>query len=134
MNTVTEFNVGRFCLSEDECIAQGINFTGYERGVSDAAQAFALNARQRPALPTVDELAQEIRRVDGKHTLGAGALAEKLHEWLSQRPADDRIARLEGLLGLAVGTLNACQPRSNLPSAWDVLHNTIDAIKAELKQ
>jgi hypothetical protein len=41
---VTAFNVGSFCLSEDECIAQGINFAAYERGVSDAADAFLRNA------------------------------------------------------------------------------------------
>ncbi len=40
---VTEFNVGRWCLSEDECIAQGISFEAYERGVADAAAAFARN-------------------------------------------------------------------------------------------
>jgi hypothetical protein len=40
---VTEFNVGRWCLSEEECIAQDINFAAYERGVSDAAKAFSGN-------------------------------------------------------------------------------------------
>lgn len=40
---VTEFNVGRFCKSEDECIAQGIDFAAYERGVADAATAFGRN-------------------------------------------------------------------------------------------
>lgn len=33
----------------------------------------------------VDELAQEIRRVDGNHDLGAGALAEALMPFLSSR-------------------------------------------------
>lgn len=33
----------------------------------------------------VDELAQLIRKVDGKHTLGAGALAEHIAEWLAIR-------------------------------------------------
>jgi hypothetical protein len=37
---VTKFNVGSFCLSEDECIAQKISFAAYERGVSDAADVF----------------------------------------------------------------------------------------------
>jgi hypothetical protein len=41
---VTPYNVGRWCLSEDECIAQGIDFAAYERGVADAAAAFARNA------------------------------------------------------------------------------------------
>lgn len=40
---VTEFNVGRWCLSEDDCIAGGIDFSAYERGVSDAATAFSRN-------------------------------------------------------------------------------------------
>ena len=43
MLTVTAFNVGRFCLSEDDCIAQGIDFSAYERGVADAAEAFSRN-------------------------------------------------------------------------------------------
>ncbi|CAN7192336.1 hypothetical protein [Acidovorax sp. LjRoot117] len=34
---------------------------------------------------TVDDLAQEIRRVDGAHSLGAGALAEALILWLQAR-------------------------------------------------
>ena len=40
---VTEFNVGRWCLSEDDCIEQGIDFAAYERGVADAATAFGRN-------------------------------------------------------------------------------------------
>lgn len=40
---VTEFNVGRWCLGEDDCIAQGIDFPAYERGVADAAKAFGRN-------------------------------------------------------------------------------------------
>jgi hypothetical protein len=35
---------------------------------------------------TVDDLAQEIRRVDGNHNLGAGALAEALMPFLAARP------------------------------------------------
>lgn len=36
----------------------------------------------RTHLPSQDLLAAEIRRVDGQHRLGAGALAERLHAWL----------------------------------------------------
>ncbi|NYT67939.1 hypothetical protein [Pusillimonas noertemannii] len=36
------------------------------------------------ALLNVDDLAQEIRRVDGKHDLGAGALAEALLPFIEQ--------------------------------------------------
>lgn len=42
---VTEFNVGRFVLSEDDCRAEGLDFRAYERGVSDAAVAFARNKK-----------------------------------------------------------------------------------------
>lgn len=31
----------------------------------------------------IDSLAQEIRRVDGAHSLGAGALSEALQPWLA---------------------------------------------------
>jgi hypothetical protein len=40
----------------------------------------------------VDELAQEIRRVDGNHDLGAGALAEALMPWI-QSLVEDRAER-----------------------------------------
>ena len=36
-------NVGQWCMSEDECRAAGIDFAAYERGVSDAAEAFGRN-------------------------------------------------------------------------------------------
>ncbi len=35
-------------------------------------------------LPSIDEIAQQIRIIDGNHTMGAGAIAEQLHEWLSK--------------------------------------------------
>jgi hypothetical protein len=38
---------------------------------------------------TVDELAQEIRRVDGDNSLGAGALAEALMPFLTRTPAPE---------------------------------------------
>jgi hypothetical protein len=41
VNIVTKYNVGFFCLSEDDCIEQGISFAAYERGVADAAEAFS---------------------------------------------------------------------------------------------
>lgn len=37
---VTPSNVGSHCMSEDECMAAGIDFAAYERGVADAAEAF----------------------------------------------------------------------------------------------
>lgn len=52
---VTEFNVGRWCMSEDDCIAAGINFAAYERGVSDAAKAFGQNMEGEDPRRTLDE-------------------------------------------------------------------------------
>lgn len=43
-----------------------------------AAQASVIGETRRRALPSVDDLAQIIRCVDGKHSLGAGALAEAI--------------------------------------------------------
>ncbi len=37
-------------------------------------------------LPSVDDLAQFIRQIDGKHSMGAGTLAEHICEWLSALP------------------------------------------------
>lgn len=48
---------------------------------------------------TIDELANEIRRVDGNHSLGAGALAEALMPFLlsAAKPvADDEIEAIRG--------------------------------------
>lgn len=44
-----------------------------------------LRSAQKPSLD-VDALAQEIRRVDGNHRMGAGALAEALVKFLSHPP------------------------------------------------
>jgi hypothetical protein len=50
---------------------------------------------ETPYTPTVDSLAQEIRRVDGTHNLGAGALAEALMPWLAEHDAALRAERDE---------------------------------------
>lgn len=60
-NEVTQFNVGRWCLSEDDCIAAGINFAGYERGVSDAAEAFGRNSRQSERVKELERDAARYR-------------------------------------------------------------------------
>jgi len=50
----------------------------------------AIEAHQaRQAVPQVDRLAQIIRTVDGSHTLGAGALAEKIVESLAAAPTPE---------------------------------------------
>ena len=41
--SVKPSNVGQWCMSEDECRAAGIDVAAYERGVSDAAEAFGRN-------------------------------------------------------------------------------------------
>ena len=43
-------------------------------------------AQPAPSMPDVDALAQFIREVDGSHQLGAGALAERIVEWLAAVP------------------------------------------------
>jgi hypothetical protein len=50
---------------------------------ADYAQGLINEARES-ALPSVDELAQIIRKVDGNHTLGAGALAEAILDTLTK--------------------------------------------------
>lgn len=47
----------------------------------DAAEAWN-DRKSFRVLPDVDELSNFIRRVDGNHDMGAGALAEKICEWL----------------------------------------------------
>jgi hypothetical protein len=69
----------------------------YEGGRDDACDAIIREIRALPAAsppspavpewPSVDEIAQEIRRVDGKNELGAGVLAEKIVAFLSASPA-----------------------------------------------
>jgi len=48
-----------------------------------AIQEESYRAGMAAAVPDVDALAQIIRAVDGKHSLGAGALAEKIIEALA---------------------------------------------------
>lgn len=33
------FSVGRYCFSEDDCIANGIDFAAYERAINDVIEA-----------------------------------------------------------------------------------------------
>jgi len=40
----TQQTIGQWCMSEDECIAEGIDFASYELGVGDAAKAYDLNS------------------------------------------------------------------------------------------
>jgi hypothetical protein len=69
------------------------NGGGYSDKCYEAAIRAALSSRSAEAgkpVVDVDALAQEIRRVDGNHSLGAGALAEALMPFLSalSTPAD----------------------------------------------
>lgn len=52
------------------------------------AQASVIGETRRRALPSIDALAQVIRRVDGAHSLGAGALAEAILAALSPQEAN----------------------------------------------
>jgi hypothetical protein len=78
--TVSEFNVGRYCLSEDECIADGIDFAAYERGIADAAAAFSKNA----APTEQSELAKVLSVLrDWQNTTDLDAEADRIEALLS---------------------------------------------------
>jgi ribA/ribD-fused uncharacterized protein len=92
--------------------ARGVN-DGFEIGRREALIAAANDAAPQPVqppatLPDVDELAQHIRWVNGSNKMGAGALAEKLLEWLQARTAQPVQAppqpltdeQIDGLRGL----------------------------------
>jgi hypothetical protein len=81
---VTEFNVGRWCLGEDECRAQGIDFAAYERGVNDAAQAFARNPQPTSPILT-DEEWQEV--ADAADRIIPGRVIEAIEERIRRKLA-----------------------------------------------
>lgn len=57
---------------------------------------------QSPHLPEVDEIAQQIRFIDGNHQMGAGALAEKLHEWFGKRILEEKHSKTTKVYGVGV--------------------------------
>ncbi|TCR64650.1 hypothetical protein EV560_106115 [Bosea sp. BK604] len=72
--------------------------------MTNAADALAAQSQEADGMPgsfTVDDLAQEIRRVDGQHKLGAGALAEALAPFLAKafaaKEAEIREVRMQAL-------------------------------------
>lgn len=65
--------------------------------------------------PTTDDLANEIRRVDGAHSLGAGALAEALGPWLAAHDAE---------------VFAAAEERAEY---WENEYRTAEDMKAELR-
>ena len=91
--------------------------------LSDAIAAvednFAL-AQPAPSVPDVDALAQFIREIDGKHQLGAGALAERIVEWLAAAPETKPC-------GAQIG---ASVPVAALRPVIDWLRNGCDPMKA----
>jgi len=87
----------------------------------------------------VDDLAQEIRRVDGNHSLGAGALAEALLPFLSERlasaPAPSSLAG--GATGRLSALLSSDHLRGDYPLAglgavsWNDLRAILAALSPE---
>lgn len=74
---------------------------------------------------TVDDLAQEIRRVDGSHSLGAGALAEALWPFLSLYTHPQP--------SLSVGLDREAVARVIAPKAWALLdHEVAERMKARM--
>lgn len=65
-----------------------------------AAPLATWNRRAQPAQAVdVDSLAQEIRRVDGMHMLGAGALAEALMPFITRAISGEKAGPVDGWRG-----------------------------------
>lgn len=68
---------------------------------ADQMRAYALAALSSQPSPElavvsdVDDLAQFIRQIDGQNSMGAGALAERICEWLALRPAQQAVPMTE---------------------------------------
>lgn len=71
-------------LSVDDAIAVRDGLTAWLRSVKEDP------TEHQPSASDIDALAQEIRRVDGAHTLGAGALAEALAPLLARVRTEER--------------------------------------------
>ena len=99
--TVTPYNVGRYCLSEDACIAASINFAAYERGVSDAARAFEQNAvaSQAPA-EDLSVIGVDLGAPGGDMTAGITTF----------RPTAEELALLNAGGSIVIGTAGSIPP------------------------
>lgn len=64
----------------------------------------------------IDELAQEIRRVDGSHTLGAGALAEAILPFIA-RKLRKRVKDSDAILD-AIGTVDWAEKPASGQARW----------------
>ena len=69
-------------IPDVECVVIESDWPEYEP-TWKAIEARMTGAQPAPSVPDVDALAQFIREIDGKHQLGAGALAERIVEWLA---------------------------------------------------
>ena len=72
-------------IPDVECVVIESDWPEYEP-TWKAIEARMTGAQPAPSVPDVDALAQFIREIDGKHQLGAGALAERIVEWLAAAP------------------------------------------------
>lgn len=84
----------------------------------------AIAAQERAAPMTVDALANEIRRVDGNHSLGAGALAEAILPFIqSAALALQRkdVQRLEYLLTSEDVEIYMITDEPSNPTGWGAL-------------
>jgi hypothetical protein len=76
---------GLRALIADDAYAMSFQTLGqYRAALLKAAEA--PQAQPAAAVPDIDALAQFIRKVDGTHHMGAGALAERIVEWLLATP------------------------------------------------
>ena len=83
---VAPLQQGEYPVWPEPAIFDGVDRSGnpVSHGYSATQVNELLDAAQEARVPlNVDALAQEIRRVDGNHSLGAGALAEALLPWIT---------------------------------------------------
>ena len=101
--TVTDDDVERACAAYWTDWPRMRNWPKTGPGVRASMRRALEAALSVPAQGAVkvDELAQEIRRVDGSHTLGAGALAEALMPFLSALHSPAHSGEREALAALA---------------------------------
>lgn len=79
----------------------------------------------------VDELAQEIRRVDGKHDLGAGALAEALLPFIASRPSISEGVEASSNFLKDAAAYFKCRPTNGEDSIhWANVQNAENCLKA----
>jgi hypothetical protein len=87
--TLHEANNADYC-AEADCAAAMRSKNNFLNSIT--AGAYAIDPKARASVQDVDALAQFIRQIDGNHSMGAGALAERIMEWLKHRADSPAVA------------------------------------------